>query len=168
MKKIRAFTLAEVLTTLTVIGVIAVVVLPALNSSVDTKVLEKQKATSEFKLKDGLHRMQIKSELAKEYESTEDFVNAMKKYFNFTTVCSNTELTKCFGKKLRVGSASYDLSTIRTSDQIDMQFATPTNVNGLVFADGTRALIAYDKDCYISNIYDTTIDVLNVLRCIWI
>ena len=39
----KAFTLAEVLTTLTIIGVIAVLTVPAMQSDITSKTLEKQK-----------------------------------------------------------------------------------------------------------------------------
>ncbi|MCR4880821.1 MAG: prepilin-type N-terminal cleavage/methylation domain-containing protein [bacterium] len=162
-KKFGAFTLAEVLTTLTIIGVISVVVLPVLRGNINEKAIDSQKKTFTGKLNDGFHRMQIRSELAKTYDSTEDFVKTMNSYFSFAKTCSQNNLADCFGKKLKKGATVYDLTNINGTDDLGIRFSENAHVNGLVFNDGTTALIAYEPDCSIGNIFDTTI---NVTECI--
>ena len=164
-KRILAFTLAETLTTLIVIGVIAVIALPALKGNVDEKTLDSQQKVFNQKLNDGLHRMQIKGELTRDYESTEAFVEVMKKHFNIAKVCPKDKLADCFGDKIRSNRTTvlYNLKDVSTSDQIDIQFSTPSNVMGLVFSDGVMALIAYKPNCVITNQWDTSADVTECL-----
>ena len=54
MKKIRAFTLAETLITLMVIGVVAALTIPALMQNINERALLKQRQTVAAKIAEGL------------------------------------------------------------------------------------------------------------------
>ena len=85
----------------------------------------------------------------------------MRGTFNISKVCKSNELVNCFGSKIRSDKKTvvYNLEKVSTSDQIDIQFPTPSDVIGLVFNDGVRALIAYNTDCIMTNQYDQDADV---------
>ena len=68
------------------------------------------------------------------------------------------EQQKVVYEKIQQGFV-YNLEKVSTSDQIDIQFPTPSDVIGLVFNDGVRALIAYNTDCIMTNQYDQDADV---------
>ena len=83
MKKIAtntklAFTLAEILITLAVIGVLAAITIPLLKNNTDDKILDTQQKTFVKKLSKGMHAMQLDGALAETYDTTTDFVNTMK------------------------------------------------------------------------------------------
>ena len=93
----RGFTLAEVLITIGIIGVIAAVTLPALNSNLIKSQLEVQtrKFYSQFTKALDLYKVDNETDvLVGSGFSTKEFV---KKYFNVAEQC--TKLTDCYAEK---------------------------------------------------------------------
>ena len=80
MKK-RAFTLAETLITLLVIGIVAALTIPSLMQNINEYTLGKQRDVFEKKFHEGLRQMRVVEKLSEKYATTEDFVNEMGKYF---------------------------------------------------------------------------------------
>ena len=72
--KITAFTLAETLITLLVIGIVVVLTLPALMQQVGEYTLKKQRDVFGRKFEEGLQQMRVDGKLEVKYESTEDFI----------------------------------------------------------------------------------------------
>ncbi|MCR4881757.1 MAG: type II secretion system GspH family protein [bacterium] len=82
----RGFTLAETLITLLVIGVIAVLTIPALIQQIGDYTLSKQRTVFSRKFEEGLKQMRIDGRLEEKYADTNEFVAAMKKYFKISQV----------------------------------------------------------------------------------
>ena len=156
-KKIWGFTLGEVLVTLTVISLVAVIVLPMLRTGVGTKVSEGQKNVFVNKFKKGLTLMQQNGGLAKGYDSTEEFIAEMQKYVAITSTCKAGKLSKCFTSKIKSGpkTVKYTVDNLSTSQDLGLEWKTPSSIVGVVFADKTNALITYNTNCLITNMLDT-------------
>lgn len=90
------------------------------------------------------------------YTTTEDFVNELSKHFKITKICKNDDLTSCFESEaywnvIDIESKSYtpnkiDISEIQTSGDLGKE-TWGTEVIGLLFANGTMGLMAYNPDC---------------------
>ncbi len=96
MKKIRAFTLAEALLTLTIIGVIAAMILPTIITDVKESAFKAKKQTLALELASVLNEMALTESRINKSESetlsnepTGDFiVNHMSNYMKFLRICS--------------------------------------------------------------------------------
>ena len=77
------FTLAEVLITLTVVGVVAALTLPTLMTTINGKVQENQRKVMERKLVQGLNLYNNQEDgLIKHYNNTEEFVRGLSTFKN--------------------------------------------------------------------------------------
>ncbi|MBR1424291.1 type II secretion system protein, partial [bacterium] len=82
--KRAAFTLAEVLITLAVIGVVAAMTLPTLIAKINEKADSNQKAVIEAKLIQGLNMLDLHGGMNDTYSSTAEFVEELGKYMKIT------------------------------------------------------------------------------------
>ena len=143
----KAFSLAEVLITLGIIGVVAALTIPALINNYNTKTWNTAATVFERKLEDVLKTMNSQSTLAG-HESTESFVEELSKHFKTNKICNNEELMDCFNETVYWGDGENtpeetDMKIIKTSKNIG-QAEWGTNIVGAQFANGTSALIAYN------------------------
>ena len=148
-----AFTLAEVLIVITIIGVVAAMTLPTLLDVNQEKVWNTSAEVFEAKMYQALKMMNVKGDLAR-LSSTEEFVQNLGKYFKIAKTCDNEHLTECFDKE--VGYVSGDKVT-NTKKLSDLNFkkagdigqtSWDSNIMGIQFPNGINGLIAYnDNNC---------------------
>jgi len=150
----KAFTLAEVLITIGVIGVVAAMTIPALMTNINKRVIAHKKVVMEKKLLDGLNMMSNRENgLSVKYNNTEEFVRALSKYLKIVTVCSNTELNKCFpyekiNYETKTGELkSENLTSITTAQKLKLMGNKWLDPAGFVMADGTPIIISYNNSC---------------------
>ena len=91
-----AFTLAEVLITLGIIGVVAAMTLPAFISNVQGRIQAKRVENINQKLSKVTDKMAVQSGLIG-YPDTMAFVQEMKKHMSIAKVCDNSHLSECWG-----------------------------------------------------------------------
>ena len=141
-----AFTLAEVLITLAIIGVVAVLTLPALIQNYNAKAWETAQKVFTNRLEVATRQMNTEEKLAG-YSNTMDFVNELKKYIKITRVCDNSNITKCFNKEViwNEGEDPIDMSTIRNAASLG-QDDWDTDTVAVQFANGVNAIIAYNPN----------------------
>ncbi len=144
------FTLAEVLITLAIIGVVAVLTIPTLVANYQTKAWNTAATVFERKLEESLKVMNTQGTLAG-YKTTESFVNEFSKHMKITKVCKNDDLLSCFDDKVMFGIGEttpeeVDMANIKTAKDFGLD-SWGTSLLGLQFANGTSALIAYNPDC---------------------
>ena len=166
--KNAAFTLAEVLITLAIIGIVAAMTIPTLVANYQNKAWNTSAQVFERKLEEALKTMNTQQVLAG-YSSTADFVGALGKYFKITKICSNDDIMSCFEDKVRWGKNELEVSTqnVKTAAQLGQDWNTETI--GVQFANGTSGILAYNPSCRenpytnqftgtscISLLYDTT------------
>ena len=146
MYKLKAFTLAEVLITLAVIGVVAVLTLPALIQNYNEKAWSTAQDVFTKRLEVATRQMNTEEKLAG-YSNTMDFVNELKKYIKITRVCDNSNITKCFNKEViwNEGEDPIDMSTIKNAASLG-QDDWDTDTVAVQFANGVNAIIAYNPN----------------------
>ena len=100
-----AFTLAEVLITLGIIGIVAALTLPAFISNVQGRIQAKRVENINQKLSKVTDKMAVQSGLIG-YPDTMAFVQEMKKHLSIAKVCDNSHLAECWGTtEVDVGGA---------------------------------------------------------------
>ena len=143
----QGFTLAEVLITLGIIGVVAAMTIPTLVADYQAKSWNTSATVFERKLQEALKAMNTQQTLAG-YTTTEDFVAELSKHFKIIKTCDNTKLTDCFSDTVYWGGGDatpeeVDMSVVKTAKNFG-QKDWGTNIVGVQFANGTNALIAYN------------------------
>ena len=155
-KRRFAFTLAEVLITLGIIGVVAALTIPTLVANYQTKSFETAKTVFENRLNETLKTMNTQGALGKygKYKTTEGFVEELQKHMKLTNVCDKDHLMQCFPDKITMNDEEVDLSQMKYARDIG-QPTWGTNLVGVQVANGVTALLAYNPDCK-SDPYDNT------------
>ncbi len=140
-----AFTLAEVLITLAIIGVVAVLTIPGLIKNHNEKAWSTAQDVFTKRLEVATRQMNTEEKLAG-YSSTMDFVNELKKYIKITRVCDNSEITKCFDKQViwNEGEEPVDMSAIKNAQSFGLDWESDTVA--VQFANGVNAVIAYNPN----------------------
>lgn len=153
----QAFTLAEVLITLGIIGAVAAVTIPTLITGVSEQVRMHSAKAFTKKITDAIELMNQLETLAP-YDTTDDFVKELNKYLSITKVCDSSHITDCWPTDtvhLYDGTA-YSISEA-TNGESAFQMGTK-DINGndadysgntvtIVIVDGTTALISYNTKC---------------------
>ena len=145
----NAFTLAEVLITLGIIGVVAAMTLPAFISNVQGRIQAKRVENINQKLSKVTDKMAVQSGLIG-YPDTMAFVQEMKKHMSIAKVCDNSHLSECWGTtEVDVGKDKpWEISKTKTAKTL--KIGEPDNwadTVGIVTADGTPMILSYDKNC---------------------
>ena len=146
----QGFTLAEVLITLGIIGVVASMTIPTLVANYQERTYNTAATVFERKLGEALKVMNSQSALAG-FSSTEDFVEELSKHFKINKVCQNDKLMDCFEEEVSWGSnngtpETVDMTKIKKAKNFGQKEWKESNVVGVQFASGVSALIAYNKD----------------------
>ena len=145
-RKRAAFTLAEVLITLAIIGVVAAITIPSLVKNYNEKAWSTAQDVFTKRLEVATRQMNTEEKLAG-YSNTMDFVNELKKYIKITRVCDNNNITKCFNKEViwNEGEDPVDMSTIKNAASLG-QDDWDTDTVAVQFANGVNAIIAYNPN----------------------
>ncbi len=134
----RGFTLAEVLITLGIIGIVAAVTMPALISDYQKKVNETAAMAFENRLEQALQQMNIAEDLTG-HTSTKQFLDTLKKYMKIIKTCEAGKLEPCFAENVNeFKSAELEFMGTKTWG---------TSVEAFVLQNGTTALIKYNPGC---------------------
>ncbi len=160
MKK-KAFTLAEVLITLAVIGIVAAMTLPGLIQNHNEKAWSTAKDLWEKKLTETVRRMNTDGVMTG-HDSTEDFMDTFKQYMKVIKTCDNTDINKCYSPKVVTTGSNEEPMEVETDSLTSASsmglsdWQTNTNTMSFVVADGTTVIMAYQKECpYADPIEDT-------------
>ena len=161
MSEKGAFTLAEVLITLAVIGIVAALTLPGLIQNHNEKAWSTAKDLWEKKLTETVRRMNVDGVMTG-HDTTEDFMNSFKNYMKVIKTCDNGDINKCYSPKIVTtgkDDAPLDIETETLTSASSMglkEWQTNTNTMSFVVADGTTVIMAYQKECpYADPIEDT-------------
>ena len=161
MSEKGAFTLAEVLITLAVIGIVAALTLPGLIQNHNEKAWSTAKDLWEKKLTETVRRMNVDGVMTG-HESTEDFMNTFKNYMKVIKTCDNSDINKCYSPKIVTTGKDDALEEIETDGLTSAssmglkEWQTNTNTMSFVVADGTTVIMAYQPECpYADPIEDT-------------
>ena len=146
-----AFTLAEVLITLTIVGVVAAMTLPALIQNINDRVYAQREGNISFKINQAMEQMRAHGLLNYNYSTTEAFVDELEKYLKIAKRCSSSNIAECWptSKVTDTDGKEYEVSKAKTGK--DLQLKTNTNNVGLILADGAAIILNYDPN---SKTYD--------------
>ena len=124
----NAFTLAEVLITLGVIGVVAAVTMPTLVTNIQDKVRREQVRTVKYKLTKATDKMKSLGKIGPyDAPATKNFVNELKKHMTIAKVCDSGNLGECWPS---------DTVNIHTAENV----LTPTSISSLTTGRDLKAL----------------------------
>lgn len=143
----KGFTLAEILITLAIIGVVAALTIPTLILENQQKGWNTASTLFERKMEEALKIMNTQQILSG-YSSTEDFVTELSNHLKIIKTCKNDELTSCFEEKVYWGDENeeIEISSLSTASNFG-QNDWNTNLIGIQLANGTSGIIAYNPNC---------------------
>ena len=141
----KGFTLAEVLITLAIIGIVAALTIPTLVQNYQTKAWNTASEVFQRKLEESLKVMNVQGTLAG-YTTTEAFVDELSKHIKITRICDNDDITTCFADKVTWSDKEIDMLKIKTSTNLG-QKSWDTNTVAVQFANGVNGVIAYNPEC---------------------
>ena len=145
-----AFTLAEVLITLGIIGVVAVLSITTLIKNIEEKQTAEQIRSVKYKFTKATENMNALGLMTTAYPSTADFVNELKKHLKIIKICNSDKLDGCWpydkinmpdGSKLKISNIVDGASFKKHQGD----WSSP--VMGIITADGTPMIFTYKKDC---------------------
>ncbi len=152
MKKKNAFTLAEVLITLGVIGIVAAITLPVLNQAINKKVRAEQIRTVKYKFTKATEKMAYLG-LIGPYDSTAAFVAELQKHLKIAKVCTSSNLRSCwpYDKITLLDGKEYEVEKLQTGKQFQMKNSDSADYSspnvGIITADGTPMILSYNTKC---------------------
>ena len=143
------FTLAEVLITLGVVGIVAAMTLPTVMTNVNERIRKEQVRTVKYKLTQATDKMKSLG-LIGAYATTEDFVNELRKHLKIAKVCDNQHLDKCWPtESISTPDGEVKVRTLTTGAKIKaLALGTAsTRTVGIVTGDGVPMILAYSPIC---------------------
>jgi len=147
--KHAAFTLAEVLITLAVIGVVAALTIPSLVENHNAKAWSTAKDLWQKKLVEVTRRMNVDGVMTG-YSTTEDYFDTFKKYVKVIKTCDSNDINTCYSPKVvstgKNGEIEVETSGLKTANDLGLK-DFGTNTMSFVIADGTTVIMAYNPKC---------------------
>ena len=142
--KKAAFTLAEVLITLAIIGIVAALTIPTLVQNFQQDAWDTASEVFQRKLEESLKVMNVQGTLAG-YTTTEAFVDELSKHIKITRICDNDDITTCFADKVTWGTENeeVEMADVKRASHFG-QDSWGTNTVGVQFANGVNGVIAYN------------------------
>ena len=161
LKLHRAFTLAEILITLGVIGVVAAVTMPTLVTNIQERVRKEQVRTVKYKLTKATDKMKSLGKIdidGDDSNVTLNFVNELKKHMSIAKVCENGSLAQCWpsaeinaysGMGANATTATYNPANLKKgTDLMALAIGTrDTETVGIITGDGVPMLLVYSPVC---------------------
>ena len=159
MSKRFGFTLAEVLITLGIIGVVAAMTIPTLITNYNQRAWDTGATVFNRKLGEALKVMNSQSALAG-YSTTAEFVAELGKHIKIVNTCDSNSLTNCFTSEIATDADPIDITKLKTAKDLYSTTDYGTETIGVQFADGVSALIAYNpnakQDPYSNQVVNVT------------
>ena len=156
MLKKTAFTLAEVLITLGVIGVVAALTMPTLLKNIAERSNSEAQANLAQKITKSMDLMRADGGLERTYNSTDEFVDEFSKYIKISTRCDADHIADCWPTKTvtTTDGETYDVSKAKTGKNLNLKDNKSNNV-GIILADGATLILTYNPNAGIIGDGDT-------------
>jgi prepilin-type N-terminal cleavage/methylation domain-containing protein len=141
----QGFTLAEVLITLGIIGVVAAMTIPTLMTNNQQRSMDTAANVFNRKLGEALKVMNSQSSLAG-FTTTRAFVDELSKHIKIIKTCDSNELDICFASEFSTNDNTFKVEELKQAKNLNKDGNYGTETIGAVFADGVTALIAYNPN----------------------
>lgn len=132
---IKAFTLAETLTTLMIIGIVAALIMPAFTNNINNHIQQKRNATAIYKLSQITDKMKAAGDLDMIFSTTDEFVDIMAKHTKIAQRCDANNINNCF-KTLMINNQKspikVEVKDLKTGEHLGRNKWKSDNV-GIVF-----------------------------------
>lgn len=115
MKIQKAFTLAEALITVGIIGVVAATVIPWFVNNANEIAWSKSSEVFELKIKEAMNQMKT-NDVMTGYATNEAFLDAFAEYMKFANRCSISNLTGCFESSFKASDGT-NIDTVANLEQ---------------------------------------------------
>lgn len=152
-----AFTLADILITLGVIGVVSAITLPILFTNITGYINAKRQENIAQKVTQAMEQMRANGLLNTQYATTDEFVDEFQKYIKISKRCDKEHVADCWPTPVVTtgDGEEYEVSQAKTGKHLSLE--SKSNNVGLVLADGTPIILNYNPKA-------TPIDVGDVVR----
>lgn len=142
-----AFTLAEVLITLGVIGVVAALTMPAVIANVTERINSNRQANIAYKVTQATDKMKSLGLLNGSYATTDAFVDELQKHLKIAKRCDAAHIADCWPteKVITSDGEEFEVKNAKTGKNLNIKGNTSNNV-GLVLADGASLILTYNQD----------------------
>ena len=154
LRKTNGFTLAEVLITLTVIGVVAAITVPTLISNVKSKTNATKKEVFMTRILNGLKETAVQDTLMG-YDSTMEFTKSLGQHYKMFNVCDTNNIKACYNVDEVIideeKGESIEVSKIKKATNLSLKeekgWLDPVTI---VATDGTVFIMSYNKTCTVT------------------
>ena len=162
--KNKAFTLAEVLISMTIIGIVAVITISSFASSILLKVRHNQTIAAKHKFAKAIEQMALHNDIGPYYgigkekiNATEEFAQKLAEYYKVNKICPIERLDECWGyKEIKMPNGDiYDITQaingklFKSGGSESLGDDYDVYTQGLMGLDGTRFIIAFNKNCKV-------------------
>ena len=149
-----AFTLAEVLITLGIIGVVAAITMPPLITNVTEKVNSERQTNIAQKITQAMEQMRAHGLLNSKYATTEAFVDELQKYIKIAKRCDFEHVAECWPTDKVTDSQGNEFEVSKAKTGKNLSLTTTTNNVGLVLADGAALILNYNPEARTLDVGD--------------
>ena len=143
----QAFTLAEVLITISVIGVVAAMVMPSLSTNIQERTLETSRKVTERKIMMAVETMTNLDKMGG-YKDTEEFVGQLRKHLNIVKLCSPNNILDCWEDRAKFGLGNSiegdKLFGMNDSDPSFRKADYHSPVVSFIMPDGVSVIMSYN------------------------
>ena len=159
-----AFTLAEVLITLGIIGVVAAITIPTLITKQNEKVFKTRKVVAEQKIREITRQMNLYGVLAP-HINTSSFINSLKDYVKIGQSCDSEHLTDCFAEQITKSSGEVvEIKDLKNSNKLGKSYSDFNHAFAIL--DGLTFIMSYDSSCVAPDKYNSTLSTTECLSYI--
>ena len=147
LKQKVAFTLAEVLITLGIIGVVAAITMPTVIANINERVNSERQANIAQKITQAMEQMRAHGLLNTQYASTDAFVDELQKYLKIAKRCDSEHIADCWPTETvtTADGKEFEVSKAKTGKNLNHKNNKTGNV-GLILADGASLIMTYDEN----------------------
>lgn len=142
-----AFTLAEVLITIGIVGIVVAITLPALTANISELVNSHRQANIAYKITQATDKMKAMGLLNGGYASTDAFVDELQKHLKIAKRCDANHIADCWptNKVKTSDGEEFEVKDAKTGKNLNIESNTRDNV-GLVLADGASIILTYNQN----------------------
>lgn len=144
LKSKHAFSLAEILIVVGVIGVVMAVTMPTVIANMTERINSERHANIAQKVTKAMEQMKAHGLLNMPYASTDAFVDELQKYLKIAKRCDSDHIADCWptAKVMTADGKELEVSKVKTGRNLSLG-SYSKNV-GLVLADGAALILNYN------------------------